>query len=152
MRHFVTVVSKFLGRFMRQRSEAENKSQKLTTRASRPMSVRSRESAFKGSKHDVTGIPKRFRFVFFCHEILSWTLTLNCEWDALLAIHFWTNAFHGYDVNFQRFCKQICIIGCYASKIAESLKSPRRTKLISARCFYIFLQPNIILEEIKRSF
>ena len=39
-----------------------------------------------------------------------------------------------------------------ADKSAESLKSPRRTKLISARCFYIFLQPNIILEEIKRSF
>ena len=46
----------------------------------------------------------------------------------------------------------ICIIGCRASKIAKSLKSSRRRKLISARCFYIFLLPNILLEEIKRSF
>ena len=46
----------------------------------------------------------------------------------------------------------ICIIGCHARKIAKSLKSRRRRKLISARFFYIFLQPNILLEEIKRSF
>ena len=32
------------------------------------------------------------------------------------------------------------------------MKSPRRRKLISARCFYIFLLSNILLEEIKRSF
>ena len=46
----------------------------------------------------------------------------------------------------------ICIIGCRTSKIAKSLKSSRRRKLICARCFYIFLLPNILLEETKSSF
>ena len=34
----------------------------------------------------------------------------------------------------------------------KSLKSPRRRKLISARCSYIFLLPIILLEGIKWSF
>ena len=38
------------------------------------------------------------------------------------------------------------------TKSLKSLKSPRRRKFISARCFYVFLLPNILLEEIKRSF
>ena len=45
----------------------------------------------------------------------------------------------------------ICIIACHASKIAESLKSTGRRKLVSASVS-VFLLPNIILEEIKRSF
>ena len=46
----------------------------------------------------------------------------------------------------------ICIISCHAGKIAKSLKSSRRTKVISARCFYIFLQRNILLEEFQQIF
>ena len=45
----------------------------------------------------------------------------------------------------------ICIIACHASKIAESLKSAGRRKLVSASVS-VFLLPNILLEEIKRSF
>ena len=37
------------------------------------------------------------------------------------------------------FNELVCIISCHAGKIAKSLKSPRRRKLISARYFYIFL-------------
>ena len=44
------------------------------------------------------------------------------------------------------------IMGCNASKIAERLKSSGRKKLLSARCFDIFLLSNILLVEIKRSF
>ena len=44
------------------------------------------------------------------------------------------------------------IISSNASKIAERLKSSGRKKLLSARCFDIFLPSNILLVEIKRSF
>ena len=47
--------------------------------------------------------------------------------------------------------KQICIMGCHASDIAKSSKSPRRRKSISARCFYIFLQPNICPTSVFKS-
>ena len=44
---------------------------------------------------------------------------------------------------YAKFLNRNCRKDRCADKIAKS---------ISARCFYIFIQPNILLEEIKRSF
>ena len=50
-------------------------------------------------------------------------------------------------------CTNLHNFGFQAIKITRSLKSPRLRKSMSARCFlYIFQLPNILLEEIKRSF